>query len=433
MRRILSLADVVAWRLCVGCGACAYICPEQKVRLFDFIHEGIRPVVEGDCGHCPDCLAVCPAVQSDFRRASSADGSPADVAFEKEWGPVTGIWEGYATDPEIRFAGSSGGALTALAAYCVEMLGMHGVLHTGRDPAAPIRNRTRLSRTRKELLEAAGSRYSPASVGNGLGLVENAPSPCVIIGRPVEIAAVRNACQLRPRLAAKVGVMLSFYCAETPPFAGTLALLQRVGIPPEQVKELRYRGHGWPGHFAVEGGDGIEQRAKMTYRESWGFLQAFRPWSAHLWPDGGGELADVSCGDPWYVEPDGLNPGFSLVVARTARGRELVEGAMRAGYLTLQPAEPWKLIRSQQGLLEKKGAVWGRRLALKMLGLPTMRLPGLDLYHSWRRLPVSQKLRSVLGTLRRALQRGLYRRLRLDPGQARPAPEPIAAGELLTG
>jgi hypothetical protein len=53
-------------------------------------------------------------------------------------------------------------ALTALGAYCVAALGMHGVLHIAQDPDDPIRNRTRLSRTREELLAATGSRYSPA-------------------------------------------------------------------------------------------------------------------------------------------------------------------------------------------------------------------------------------------------------------------------------
>ena len=162
--------------------------------------------------------------------------------------------------------------------------------------------------------------------------------------------------------------------------------------------------------------------AQISYRESWGFLQAFRSWAANLWPDGTGELADISCGDPWYVEPDGQNPGLSLVVARTSWGREVVERACRAGYLTLQSAEPWKLVRSQKGLLQKKGAVWGRRLALRLMGLPVTLFRGLDLFHCWRLLPAGQKLRPVFGTWRRILQRRLYRPLRLDPTQAHPVP-----------
>ena len=233
MPRIRKLAGVVDWRLCHGCGACAYICPEQRVRLVDFFAEGIRPVVEAhDCGGCRECLEVCPSVQSDFRSAGPLPASNPIDRFAKGWGPVVAIWEGHATDPEIRFKGASGGVLTAISAYCVEVLGMHGVLHIAQDPEDPIRNRTRLSRTREELLAATGSRYSPASVCNGLGLVEAAPAPCVVIGQPSEIAAVRNARKMRPDLDRNVGVTLSFFCAGTPSTQGTAALLREVGVDP---------------------------------------------------------------------------------------------------------------------------------------------------------------------------------------------------------
>jgi len=414
MTRIQKLSDVVAWRLCLGCGACAYICPEQKVRLVDFFAEGIRPAVaDDDCGSCRQCLEVCPAVQSDFRSAD-LDGADSTDSFTREWGPVVALWEGYATDPKIRFQGSSGGALTAISAYCIEALGMPGVLHIAQDSDDPIRNRTRFSRMREELLTATGSRYSPASVCNGLGLVEASSGPCVVVGKPSEIAAVRNARKMRPELDRKVGVTLSFFCAETPSTSGTVTLLQRMGIDPAAVRDLRYRGLGWPGHFAPTMRGDAEPFCKMTYRDSWAFLQAFRPWSVQLWPDGNGELADITCGDPWYVEPDGTNPGFSLVVARTARGRQIIVDAMVAGYLTLKPAPGWKLAKSQAGLVEKKGAIWGRRLAFRLFGLPVTRFEGLSLWPFWKTLSLGDKLRSALGTIRRILVRGLYRPMRPD-------------------
>ncbi|MDB6092994.1 MAG: hypothetical protein JWM32_556 [Verrucomicrobia bacterium] len=416
MPRIQKLTDVVDWRLCIGCGACAYICPEH-VKLVDFFGEGIRPVVESaNCGQCQECLEVCPAVRSDF---TPVDASVPKNDFTKEWGPIAGIWEGHASDSEIRFRGSSGGALTALAAYCIEKGGMHGVLHIGQDPTDPIRNSTRLSRTREELIAVAGSRYSPASVCNGLGLVEGAPAPCAIIGKPSEISGVRNARALRPELDRKIGVTFSFFCAESPSTRGTDSLLRKIGIEPGKVDVLRYRGFGWPGHFAPSLAGKTEPEAKLTYSESWAFLQAFRPWSVQLWPDGSGEIADISCGDPWYEAPDGKNPGFSLVVARTTRGREIVEAAIAAGYVTLKPAESWKLAKSQSGLLVKKGSVWGRRLATRLMGLPVTKLEGANLWHCWKPLAANEKVRATVGTLRRIISRKIYRRLKPNPDQAK--------------
>lgn len=160
-----NVAEVVRWRLCLGCGSCAWVCPEKRIWLADFPDEGIRPLVRGgECGKCIDCLKVCPAWECAFPSNAARDGG--FLGLGTEWGPVLEIWEGHAADPEIRFRGASGGALTALSLYCLEALGMKGVLHTGEDPNDPVRNCTRLSLTRDQLLAAAGSRYSPAVVCN---------------------------------------------------------------------------------------------------------------------------------------------------------------------------------------------------------------------------------------------------------------------------
>jgi coenzyme F420 hydrogenase subunit beta len=421
MTKWRDVSDVVDWRLCVGCGACAYICPAAKVELVDFIFEGIRPVVKDRrCESCDECLQVCPAVETDFRAARSrtpfSDPQPQQTSgeFEEAWGPILEIWEGYAADQGIRFKGSSGGALTALSAYCIEKLGMHGVLHIAQNPADAIRNQTRMSRTRDDLIAATGSRYSPASVCDHLEWVENALAPCVIIGRPAEIAAVNKARKLRPSLDAKVGVTLSFFCAESPSTSGTAALLNDARVPLEKLAGLRYRGEGWPGHFLAFQKGTTQPILRLTYRESWGFLQAYRPWSVHLWPDGTGELADISCGDPWYEEPDGNNPGVSLVIARTEQGKKIIDGAVKAGYLQLKRAEPWKLAKSQQNLFRKKAAVWGRLLALRACGLPVPKFQSAHLFKCWLKLSLEEKLKSILGTLGRIFRRKLYRPLRLD-------------------
>ncbi len=407
-----DLKRVTDPRLCLGSGVSAYICGD-KVTMVDIDDLGIRAQFADDIDPAliQEALAASPTVSVDFGQLKRrADYVPAvDKKTENNWGAITGIWEGHAGDDEIRFKGSSGGALTALSLYCLQELGFHGVLHTGEDPEDPLRNKTRMSHNRADLMKAVGSRYSPASVCDGLGQVEAAPKPCVVIGKPVEIAATRNAMTLRPKLAEKVGLTLSFFCAETPPTKATRSLMAKYGVPEDTLTHLRYRGRGWPGYFTTRSGDEAEKE-HLIYHDAWAYLQSFRPWAAHLWPDGSGELADIACGDPWYEEPDGKNPGFSLIVARTKLGREIIEGAIAKGYLVASPAEVWKLEKSQSGLLSKKGSVWGRRLAHRLTGIPNTEFKNLDLFTPWRALSFENKLRSTVGTLRRIISRGLWTR-----------------------
>lgn len=417
-----TVDDVAASRLCIGCGACEPACPKSNVRLFDFKDEGIRPVVSGKeaCLDCTACMEVCPGLETDFRQGVSEEG-PFGMEAIENWGPMLEIWEGHACDADIRFKGSSGGALTALALYCIEKEDMHGVLHTGQDEEDPARNRTRLSTTSEAIKAATGSRYSPASVCNGLNLIETAPAPCAFVGKPSEIAALRKSQAQRPALDAKVGVAMTFFCAETPPTSATLSLMEKLGVKRgEKLVDLKYRGNGWPGHFApvVEGEQ--EPRDKRTYQESWAYLQSFRPWATHIWPDGGGELADISCGDPWYEQPDGVNPGSSLVVVRTEKGRQIVQGAIEHGYLSLKPAELWKLDQSQDNLLKKKGATWGRIASMRLLGLKGPRFKNTALAACWKRLPFSEKLGSTAGTIKRIFKKKLRAPLMLDSAKSTP-------------
>jgi coenzyme F420 hydrogenase subunit beta len=213
---------------------------------------------------------------------------------------------------------------------------------------------------------------------------------------------------VRPELARKIGAAIGIFCAGTPSTQATLDLLTRVGADPGAVAAIRYRGKGWPGQFTVAMRDG-RPPVSIPYMDAWGFLQRYRPFRCYLCPDATAEIADISCGDPWHREIKEDPQGFSLVLARTQRGREIVRGAIEAGYVVLERREPDVLVASQRGMLDKRGAIWGRMLAMKMFGIPTPRYEGFHLYENWKRLPAREKARSFLGTVRRIIQRGYYR------------------------
>lgn len=403
-----TVTDIAAWRLCLGCGACAWACENKAVRLIDMTDDGIRPVVDESCAGCGRCVDVCPGADTSHGRWDAE----ADQKLGRSWGPVLDIWEGYATDPEIRFRGSSGGAANALALYCLEKEGMHATIHAGADKEKPHRNKTRLSKNREELLETSGSRYSPASPCEGFGVLEEAPSPCVFIGKPCDVAALRKAQSISDKLASRTGVAISIFCAGTPSTRGTLDLLERFKKPPLEVQTLRYRGNGWPGNWTAETKSGP---SSLPYKDAWSFLQKYRPLRCHLCPDGTGEFADISCGDPWYREITPGEPGLSLIVTRTAKGRRVLKAAADSGYLKIAKIDPALLEKSQVNLLQKRRAVWGRLAALRLLLIPVPKLQGFSLFHNWASLSFTEKLRSLAGTLRRAMKRGYYRRASAFP------------------
>ncbi len=406
--RLRNVSEVAAWRLCTGCGVCASICPERRIRLQDVPEEGIRPVHDtAGCGSCRDCVHVCPGYESGHTLAAQQNGVIPEL--RRGWGPVLEVWEGNAADGDLHFQGSSGGAASAIALYCLERAAMAGVVHTGMDPEKPWSNRTFISQNRASLLRRTGSRYAPASPGDGWSEMERSPSASVFIGKPCDIAGVRKIQSCRKSMEAKVGLAIALFCGGTPATRGTLELLKRMNIEAQDVADVRYRGKGWPGFFTVRMKDGRLPPRRISYAEAWGFLEAYRPFRCHLCPDGTGELADISCGDPWHRREQKGDPGYSLVLVRTEKGREILRGARETGYLLLSRRDAGILGRSQPYMLNRRQAVWGRILALKAFGIPAPRYKGFHLFRNWLQLSLNEKSRSTLGTVRRIVSRRYFR------------------------
>ena len=406
--RIQTLQDVVDWGLCVGCGACYYACPDGGVSLVNIEAVGIRPRFDSpQCASCTECLSICPGYSVNGEQAIGA--LPKRTEADHEFGPALEIWEGCATDPEIRYKGSSGGILSALALYCLEHEDMAFVLHAGMNEAEPWKNQTVQSWSRHDIMSRTGSRYAPASPCEGLLAIEQSDRPCVFIGKPCDATAAMALRRTRPGLDRKLGLVMTFFCAGTPSTEGTLDLVKTLDFSLEQVGEVHYRGEGWPGRFRVRSKDQTRE-GSLSYEDSWGRLTHYRSLRCHLCPDGLGRVADLSCGDAWENYGASSDPGRSIVIVRTRRGQEILHRAMAARYVELAPIGASAVLSAQTDLLARRRELFGRLLAMKLLLMPTPRFAGFSLLRSWIRLPLLEKARTVLGTLRRLVRRGLWRR-----------------------
>jgi len=377
----------------------------------DTVDFGRRPFLNAQPkAETGEALSVCPGIALTLDQKLRDDSQIIQELFDG-WGPVLGVWEGYASDDEIRFSGSSGGATSALAQYCLEQENMSGVLHTAGRDDVPYLNETVMSVSRDELLARTGSRYAPASPADGLQLIENAESSSVFIGKPCDVAAVQSSRKLRPKLDQNLGLVIAFFCAGVPSLKGNLELLNREGIESRQdLKNLRYRGNGWPGLWTAKyRRDDSEERIKqMTYSESWGFLQKYRQWRCYICPDHTGEFADISVGDPWHREVKAGESGSSLIVARTKKGLDLINKAEKAGYLKLETSNSELLPLSQPNLLKTRGGLFARLIVLRLMGVEIPIYKGFKLFPFWlKTLSIKEKIQSISGTIKRVFTKKL--------------------------
>jgi coenzyme F420 hydrogenase subunit beta len=208
-----------------------------------------------------------------------------------------------------------------------------------------------------------------------------------------DAAAVQNARKIRPVLDEKLGLVLAFFCAGVPSTKGNLDLLKANGIhDPDKIKELRYRGKGWPGtwtaRFANQAGD--EETRQMTYADSWDYLQKYRQWRCYICPDHTGEFADIAVGDPWYRQVQPGEIGKSLIVVRSQRGMELLQAAVTAGYV-VQKARTQVCCRAPSRIYLTHAGSVGTLVYVRLLGAAVPDSYGFSLFSSGLLILVSRK------------------------------------------
>ncbi len=299
-------------------------------------------------------------------RAENAEGATTHPIF----GRYVAVFSGFACDPDIRTAGSSGGVLTALNKWMLEARIVDQVVVTRADQGAPSRTTPVVISDPRNVLTSAGSRYAPSSTAV---LFEHETGHAARTGKPCEIAAWKalRSAQGNSRTPNTDGPTLSFFCAGTPSQFATDDLIRDLGKEPSGLSSLRYRGNGWPGEFVAEDEGGP---AALGYDKSWGdHLGRRLAWRCKLCADATGEAADVAVGDFWEVDAKGYpsfseREGNSAVIARTARGAQLLRNAVEAGVLSLAPLDIDLLVPVQPLQVQRRKEILGRAIGRMLAG-----------------------------------------------------------------
>lgn len=390
--------------LCAGCGLCAGIADRSDPAIvMETTDTGYRrPRVVGPVAPAlaQQIDAVCPGANIRHERDEH------EAEYHPVWGPLIAARLGWSTDTELRRNASSGGGISAILVHLLASGEVDFVLQTAVSPDSPVRNALAVSTGRDDVFQAAGSRYAPSSPLEDIAAHLDRPGRFAFVGKPCDVAGLRQLARIDPRVNEKVPYMLAFMCAGVPSYAGTSALLKEMGVQDESaVTAFRYRGDGWPGFATARLADGTT--FKMDYDTSWGhILNRHLQFRCKICPDGIGEFADIVCADGWHCDENG-NPlfdeqdGRSIVITRTARGEALLQRAVTAGTLLTEPVALGSLEHMQPFQSRRKGMVVARLGAMMLTGWRRPRYVGLELARNARRLGLKALARNLAGTLRR--------------------------------
>ena len=347
---------------CTGCGlccACGMTSFQNDNKGFPY-PQSISKEMESFCNE------VCPM------------GPNGAVSPKKSvWGNYLSVFEGYASDENIRERASSGGALTAVCLWLLDNKKVDGIIHTGYNPQHPTETVTICSTTREEVIDHCGSRYSISSPLVNIKKMVEKNKKYAFVGKPCDVVALRNYMKIDKEIEKSVEYLFSFFCAGTPSRVANEELLRRMGSSVDTCCALSYRGNGWPGLTTAIDNDGTKHT--MTYDTSWmEILGRDIRKSCKFCYDSIGEASDISCGDFWKLtkqkKPDFTEgKGQNCIFTWTEKGDELIKEIVGSHNLIAKVIEEENIKYSQPNHYARRSTMLGRVVALKIAG---KKIPG---------------------------------------------------------
>ncbi|HJW76744.1 MAG TPA: Coenzyme F420 hydrogenase/dehydrogenase, beta subunit C-terminal domain [Thermoleophilia bacterium] len=363
--------------LCELCGTCVGVCPEGAISMAWDLDAGyVLRVDRALCTDCGTCIDVCPGDGFDYSDGAWWRERNGDAPRRDFLGPWRTLHFGWASDPDVRHAGASGGVATAILQGALA----HGLIDAavviGMDPDNALAGRALLARSADEVAAARGSKYTTINSNVLLRTVREEPGRYAVVGLPCHLQGLRRAQKRLPVLRERVGFALGIFCGLTNLPRATWLAARRAGVDPDSITSVGYRGPGWPGGLRLTSRSGtVKEVPYPDYHD--GFVGAWVPLRCRLCPDALAELADVSVGDAWLDRFSGT-PGVSDLIVRTEAGERFME-EIAPDRLTLEEATPDEMVASQRETYHVKrdvmrGRLWLRRKA----GRAAPDYPGLD-------------------------------------------------------
>ncbi len=362
--------------MCSACGLCESLFGPARVQMAITPEGDLRPVIKPGVALGAEEMdrleRLCPGQRLEALPAAFASPDGQDDLI---WGHYEAMQMGWASDPQVRHRGATGGVLTALALYLLESGEVDFILHAKASSQQPSFGERQVSRNSEQVIEGAGSRYAPTAILVDVLELLDLDRPFAVVGKPCDLSAINNLAREDPRVDRLIRARLAPVCGGYMPPEGQARFIQQdLGLDPARITAMRYRGYGCPGPTRIELDDG--QVVEASYSDFWGQdeSQWVLPFRCKVCADGIGEAGDIAAADTWPGgSPDpndtSYDPGTNALIIRSQRGRALVQRASAAGYLSLgETLGPRDLDGFQPHQRNKKLAVGSRYAGLAAEG-----------------------------------------------------------------
>lgn len=267
---------------------------------------------------------------------------------------------GYANSKEIRYGAASGGIISSIVKYLFST-GQIGTFLACKFIRDKYCYEPKLIYSFNEY-EMVGSVYQDMDI---LGYLKNHISEIkgtiLIVCSPCLVRAVRHILT-----TANINAfIIDYFCSGQTTLDGTFCYYKFLGIKKENVKNVRYRGDGWPSgiDITLENGTHIK---KANYTEPWVTIHEsgfFTPKRCFYCKQVECKEADISVGDPWlkeYMETETI--GSSLFLVHSQKGKDIINDLVFNKVITVKEVDYRLFEKSQWPTVVRKKNVGNEKL-----------------------------------------------------------------------
>lgn len=325
--------NVIDAGLCTHCGTCAGL-SDGNLRMKQTV-QGLLPTLkENNPPHLSQiAYDVCPGKGIDY----PALNQQVFGQLPENWlmGINLSFWIGYSRNPDIRHGAASGGIITSVLTYLLETGRIDAAVVLRQGWPKPWETTPILARKRAEIIAARQSVYIPTSVNMILGEMSKFDGRLAYVGLPDQVAALRTLQQFEHEGAKKVEYVIGPYMGTGLYLGAVQSYLKTNGISDlSEISEIRYRDGKWPGYLRITLKSGRELKVEKFY---YNYLIPFYITRASLLSvDFTNELTDISVGDAWRPDLVKQGDGYSVVIARSQKGEELLHTMQAEGFIYLE-------------------------------------------------------------------------------------------------
>jgi coenzyme F420 hydrogenase subunit beta len=318
--------------LCNRCGSCIAL-GKGKIAFSDKTGKYLPIVKEALTeDEASLLLEACSGWSFDFpkyRQLFFGDSPSFNIFI----GPYYSLAIGHTTDEEIRQKAASGGILSAILIYLLEKGMIDGAVVLKMSASEPWLTQPFIATSRDQILEAAQSKYILSSLNEILPQIAEFKGVLAYVGLPGQVQSIRKLQAINHPSVANIKYLFGPFYGNTLYFSSIKSFLRSHGERDyKQISKLYFRYGEWPGKMRIEMKNGRVIELPKFHAN---YLIPFHIVKNSLYcTDLTNEFTDISGGDAWAPVYEERGKGFSMLIARSAIGKQIIDDMVKEGRLS---------------------------------------------------------------------------------------------------